>query len=125
MLQAGVSGYLNKNARKEELREAIMAVVSGRTYYCRSTTPAITRLVATGQFDSKKNIFVESFTATEKRLIRFICEQYTNREIAATMKINLRTLEGYRSKLLVKMNVKNQAGVVLYAIKYGLYVPGE
>ncbi len=125
MLEAGASGYLNKDATKEEIKKAIQVVAAGGTYYCRGTRQKISELVKKGQFDLANNKMIETFTPTEKRLIQYICEEYTGREIAEMMNIKFRTIEGYRLKLMNKMKVKNQSGLVLFAVKYGLFVPKE
>jgi len=50
-----------------------------------------------------------------------ICEEYSAKEIGDKLFHSMRTVEGYRSKILDKMNAKNTAGIVIYAIKHGIY----
>ena len=61
------------------------------------------------------------FTEKELQIIRLICDQASNEEIAVKLKKAVRTIEGYRSKIFDKMKVKNTAGMVIYAVKAGIY----
>ena len=61
------------------------------------------------------------FTEKELQIIRMICAQATNEEMAVKLKKSLRTVEGYRATILDKMKVRNTAGLVIYAVKTGIY----
>jgi DNA-binding CsgD family transcriptional regulator len=50
-----------------------------------------------------------------------ICEEHSSREIADKLFLGVRTVEGYREKIQQKMNARNMAGVVVYAMRNGLY----
>jgi DNA-binding CsgD family transcriptional regulator len=60
------------------------------------------------------------FTDREKEIIRLICLQHTAQEIGDLLFISKRTVEGYRTRILEKMEVKNTAGVVIFALKHHL-----
>ena len=59
----------------------------------------------------------------ELEIVRFICQELTNKEIADKLFLSIRTVEGYRLKIQEKMNVKNSIGLVIYAIRNNLYKP--
>ena len=61
------------------------------------------------------------FSKNELATIRLICKQYTNRQISEKLGKNLRTIDGYRESILVKMKVHKTAGIVIYAIKNGIF----
>ena len=63
----------------------------------------------------------DMFTEKELQIIRMICAQATNEEMAVKLKKSLRTVEGYRATILDKMKVRNTAGLVIYAVKTGIY----
>jgi DNA-binding NarL/FixJ family response regulator len=63
------------------------------------------------------------FTKSEIDTIRLICRQFTNREIAERTGKGLRTVDGYRESILGKMKVRNTAGIVVFAIRNGIYKP--
>jgi DNA-binding CsgD family transcriptional regulator len=53
----------------------------------------------------------------EIEIIQLICKEYTNKEIAALLHLSVRTIDGYRERILKKIGARNTAGIVLYAIK--------
>lgn len=61
------------------------------------------------------------FTKTELQIIKLICEQKTNEEIGDKLKLSKRTVEGYRQRIIEKMKMRNTVGLVLYAVKNGMY----
>ena len=121
MLEAGARGYLLKNAHKTEILEAIHSVFHHIPYYCRSTTTRLARMIGQSRFNAGSEQAVPSFTDREKEIIRLICEEKTTREIAELLFMGSRTVEGYRIKILEKMQVRSVAGIVIYAIKHQLY----
>jgi DNA-binding CsgD family transcriptional regulator len=58
---------------------------------------------------------------SELRVVRLVCMQYTSQEIAEKLQLTLRTVEAYRASILKKIKAKNTAGIVIYALKNGLY----
>jgi two-component system, NarL family, response regulator NreC len=121
MLEAGAKGYLLKNADKMEITEAIKSVFKNIPYYCRSTSVKLARMIGQSKFNPYKKIDKPSFTEKEIRIIQYICQEFTNKEIGRELYLSDRTVEGYRVKILGKMNVKSTAGIVIYAIKNGIY----
>lgn len=120
MLEAGAKGYLLKNAGKLEILEAIKSVYSEGTYYCRQTTNKLAGMIAKSKFNPYRKKEPVTFAEKELEIIRYICMQLTAQQIADKVFLSRRTVEGYRVKILEKMNAKNAAGVVVYALKNGL-----
>lgn len=60
-------------------------------------------------------------TKRETQVLQLICEQYTNQDIATTLELNVRTIDGFREKVRKKTNAKNVVGMVVYAIQNGIY----
>jgi DNA-binding NarL/FixJ family response regulator len=121
MLEAGARGYLLKNAHKSEILEAIRSVYQNIPYYCRSTTTRLARLIGQSRFNPHRNTEALTFSDKEKEIIRMICEEKTTKEIAESLYMGSRTVEGYRIKILEKMQVRSVAGIVIYAIKHKLF----
>ena len=121
MLEAGAKGYLIKNAHKSEILDAIHSVHRNIPYYCRSTTTRLARLIGQSRYSPKYGSGLVSFSEREKEIIRLICEEKTTKEIAESLCMGSRTVEGYRIKILEKMQVHSVAGIVIYAIKHQLY----
>jgi len=120
MLEAGAKGYLLKNADKLEILEAIKSVMEDRVYYCRDTSATLASMIVKSNFNPYRKRDIAEFSERETEIIRLICKQCTAQEIGDTLFLSRRTVEGYRTRILEKMNVKNTAGVVIYALKYKL-----
>jgi len=121
ILNAGAKGYLIKNATKQEILDAIKAVYYHHTYYCRSTSMKLARLIANNQFDPNHKVEKDIFSPKEIEIMQFICKQMTNKEIGDRLYLSTRTVEGYRQKIVEKTNSKTTAGIVIYAIRNGIY----
>jgi two-component system response regulator NreC len=120
MLEAGARGYLLKNADKREIMEGILTVNEGNIFYCKLTTAHLASLIVRSKFDAQRKPPGELFTERERDIIRLICRQHTAQEIGDLLFLSKRTVEGYRTRILEKMDVKNTAGVVIFALKHNI-----
>jgi len=121
MLEAGAKGYLLKNANKEEVFEALKTVAQNGTYYCNHTSQKLARLIAVSNYNPEKKPERVIFTDRELEVIQLICQQYATKEIADKLGLSPRTIESHRVKILEKMDVKNTAGIVIYAIRHKIF----
>ncbi len=121
MLEAGARGYLIKNAQKHEVIASIKAVHKQKSYFCNYTSMKLAKLIGRSRFNLLKDPMRLEFSEKEKEVIQLICEEFSNKEISSKLHLSIRTIEGYREKILEKMKVKNSAGIVVYAIKHGIY----
>ncbi len=120
MLEAGARGYLLKNADKKEILDAIVTVQEGNIFYCKHTTARLASLIVKSKFDQQKRSPGALFTDREREIVRLICRQHTAQEIGEMLFLSKRTVEGYRTRILEKMDVKNTAGVVIFALKHSI-----
>ena len=121
MLEAGAKGYLLKNADKQEVIDAIETVAVGDPYYCHSTNTKLARLIARNRYQTFHRSQRPEFNEKELEIIQLICQECTNKEIGEKLFLSVRTVEGYRLKILEKMQVKNSVGLVIYAMQHGLF----
>jgi DNA-binding NarL/FixJ family response regulator len=117
LIRMGADGYLLKNAEKQELLHAIQTIQNGETYFCKE--------VEEKKEDNNAKIKSETLQITElssreKEILVLISQEFTGNEIAEKTNISLNTVNTHRRNLLSKLNVKNTAGLVKYAIEYGL-----
>jgi two-component system response regulator NreC len=117
-VKAGASGYLIKRAAEEELIAAIHAVSRGDMYI----HPAVTRLLMKGLTltSGPSPNAVEALTPREIEVMNFIIRGFTNRQIAESLLISVRTVEGHRASLFGKLGMKNRVELIEYAEKHGL-----
>lgn len=123
MLSAGARGYVLKDAHKSEILNAIKTVNKNQSYFCKATHLKIGRLIANKLFDPKNNKIMMPLSDREKQILRLVCAQKSNKEISKVLKISVRTVEGFRTILLEKTQSQNMAGLVVFAMRYGIYVP--
>lgn len=115
LIRNNVDGYVPKNAEKEELLEAIRAIVKGEKYF----STEIKRAYTEAMFENKKTEEV-SLTEREKEVLKLIAEENTTQEIADILFLSKHTIESYRKNLISKLQVKNLAGLTKHALKMGL-----
>ena len=117
-IKAGASGYVIKRAAEEELIAAIKSVHRGDLYI----HPAVTRMLFKDLSPAveTKNEHLESLTTRELEVLGYIVRGYTNRQIAETLVISVRTVEGHRASLFGKLGLKNRVELVEFAEKFGL-----
>jgi len=119
MLEAGAKGYLLKNADKQEIIEAITCVYDDNIFYCKQTSARLASMIVRSRFNPSREV-PPTFTEREIEIIRLICQQNTAQQIGDKIFLSKRTVEGHRTRILEKMNVKNTAGVVVFALKHNL-----
>lgn len=122
MLQAGAKGYLLKNSSKEELLKAIETVSNGENYFSSDVSSIMLSKYIYKEFPSEKKNYKSDIQLTkrETEIIKMISEELTNAEIANKLGISVRTVDTHRRNLLQKLDVKNTAGLVRYALQNGL-----
>jgi DNA-binding NarL/FixJ family response regulator len=123
MLSAGAKGFLLKDSHPSELVKAINAVANNQNYYCPSTTVKLNRIISNHEYDPVTNERNFPLTPRETQVLKLICKQNTNKEISQILKISVRTVECYRSSLHIKTKSLTVAGIVNFAIKFGIHTP--
>ncbi len=120
MMDAGANGYVLKSEDKEEIIKAIYTVLNGDDYYSKNVENSIINLIHSKKSTDnyKKSVY---FNEKELQLINYLCEEFNSDEIAKTMFLSKKTIDGLRLKIKNELNVRNSIGIVKYAIKNGLY----
>lgn len=126
MFNAGASGYLLKNTDKAQFETAIRTIHTGGNYYSNEASMHLLKMLA--QRQNPTPVIEEEpivFNNNELSIIQMICKQCSSKEMSDTLFLSIRTVENYRYRIMQKLNVKNQAGVVLYALKTGIVNEAE
>jgi two-component system, NarL family, invasion response regulator UvrY len=119
LLQAGVKGFLKKDAHPDELRFAIQSVMQSGFYYSHNTTGKLVNLFRRQSNDINslsKNILSDP----EIDFLRLAGTELTYKEVAQQMGLNPRAVDSLRDSLFQKLSVKSRVGLVMYAIKHGI-----
>ena len=109
-LSAGAEGYLLKEDADRELFCAIDRIRHGRTYI----SPRLREELA-----EDEDSVPDPLSARETEVLNLIATGKSNRDIAATLYISVRTVEAHRATILSKLNIRNTADLVRYAIEKG------
>jgi DNA-binding NarL/FixJ family response regulator len=110
MMENGASGYLLKNASREELVEAIHSAIKGKLYLS-------TEVANTLKTVNDNNNNAPQLTRREKEILVLIAEGLTNNEIAAKLFLSTGTVDSHRKNLMQKLNFKNTALLVKWAVE--------
>jgi DNA-binding NarL/FixJ family response regulator len=111
MMEAGASGYLLKNTSKVEMLEAIKTVTEGKTYLSFEVGKEL-------QLSKEENDNIPLLTKREKEILILIAEGLTNQQIKEKLFISIDTVDSHRKNLHTKLNVKNTAMLIRYAIEH-------
>ncbi len=124
VIDDGAAAYLTKNCNKEELVSTILAVKKDGFYINQLTLQALTR-AAKSKGKSKPvkpaDALPSGLTRREKEVLLLTCQELTTTEIADKLFLSARTVEGHRMNLLAKTGCKNNAGLVIFAIRHRLF----
>ena len=90
--------------------------------FCDGASAKLTKMIArSDKIPFGKKTPRPEFSQREMDVIQLICEEMTNKEIADRLNLSIRTIEGYRDRILEKMGARNSAGIVIYAIRNNIY----
>lgn len=115
-IEHGVDGYLLKNAEKQELLKALQTIAKGERYFGDEVKKEYMKKV----FSPRETEPSFRLSRREKEILKYIALEYTTQEIAEALFISQHTVNTHRKNLLSKLNAKNAAGLVKYAIQQGL-----
>ncbi|MBL7932528.1 MAG: response regulator transcription factor [Bacteroidia bacterium] len=113
LINKGAHGFLLKDNTVDEVVDAIYSVVEKGSYYNRQVTEAMVN----GAKGLRSSMHMVGLNEREIEIIRHVCGQKTNKEIADSMNLSIRTIENLRNGILAKTGSKNTAGMVMYALK--------
>jgi DNA-binding NarL/FixJ family response regulator len=113
MVDAGAKGFLLKDSDISEVKEAIVTVKKGGSYFSQELLYHVIQKIKHREHESKS----ANLSKREKEILFKICEGLSNQEIAETLFISKRTVDKHRANLLGKTNSKNTASLILFAIR--------
>jgi DNA-binding NarL/FixJ family response regulator len=114
MMENGASGYILKNSSKEELISAIHSIYKGNIFFNGEVGQALTA------YQRSSMIELPVLTRREKEILELIAEGYTNPQIAEKIFLSQFTVDTHRKNILAKLNVKNTASLIRFAVEQKL-----
>jgi len=126
VLEAGANGYILKSARGDELMSAVRNVLSGGTYIDPSLAGTLlgaavppTEAGMEQSTQSAEDAY-SRLTPREQQILKLIAEGFSNKEIASSLELAVKTVMSHRMNLMDKLSIHNRSKLVQFAIKVGL-----
>ncbi len=113
-VEAGAMGYVTKQSAPEQLVAAVKKIHAGGRYLTEKASEALALRVIRG---NEKQSLTESLSLRELQVLRKLAMGSTNREIAQSYNISVKTVDTYRSRILKKLNLRNNADLSRFAIQ--------
>jgi DNA-binding NarL/FixJ family response regulator len=113
-LQAGVDGYILKNASDEELKAAVAGLLEGGRFF----SSQIKEVLVNGLSPATANKEV-TLTRREKDTLQLMAEGYSTKEIADLLFVSINTVETHRKNMLFKTGLRNMAHLIKWALENG------
>jgi len=111
--RAGASGYLTKDSAADELVQAVRTVLAGRRYMSASLTEMLVRELESNGVGPRHN----ALSDREMQVMRMLASGKTVTEIADELSLSVKTISTYRSRILEKLQVRNNAELARYAFE--------
>ena len=120
VIESGASGFISKAAASSELVSGIRAVYRGDSYL----SPAVAKLLVvnyrrTAGKQTGQDLY-DQLTERERDVLKLIVEGYSTKEIADTLIITPKTVEGHKTNLMAKLGIHNRIELVKYALRKGI-----
>ncbi|MBI4658916.1 MAG: response regulator transcription factor [Verrucomicrobia bacterium] len=115
IVRAGAGGYVLKDASPEELRQAIRSVAAGHAFFSpRVVTHALNDYVS--RADPTAPPELPNLSKRERDVLARIADGLTNKQIAQSLNLSVRTVETHRERIMRKLGIHSVAGLTKYAI---------
>jgi DNA-binding NarL/FixJ family response regulator len=119
MIQAGADGYLLKSASKKEILDAIFTILSGKIYYCTTTSQKLLNHFNDNPICNARKEKDIKFTKRELEVMKLICRGMTNKEVGNELGISARTVESHKESIQEKIGGKSAVTIALFASRNG------
>lgn len=121
LIKLGVEGYLYKSSDPEDLIYGVSQIANGKHFYTSEVTEKLVTSEPTFKQTSKDQlVLLARLSDREKEILKLIAEGFSNTEIGEKLFISARTVDTHRANIMKKVEVKNLAGLIRFAIASGL-----
>lgn len=120
MLQCGAKGYILKDSNPRELQAALDSVINKGFYYSGLVNGKLVYSINTSDIANPDLKKILQLNKKEADFLKYVCTEFTYKEIADKLNVSHRTIDNYRDALFEKLLVKTRVGLVMFAIKNGI-----
>jgi len=119
MLQAGATGYVVKRAPSEDVIAAVKRASQGEAVLHPSVAKLLIKDYLSRVAKGEETSF-DTLSDREREILKLIAEGRTNREIADTLFLSIKTVQAHRANLMRKLGMHDRTELVKYAIRKGI-----
>ena len=110
-LSHGARGYILKDVPTDEIKTAIETVMAGGEYLCTGAKGSLKPKISDGR---------EALTSREQTILLELAQGQSNKDVAKTLNISVRTVETHRKNIKRKLGISSTAGLTRYAMEHGV-----
>jgi DNA-binding NarL/FixJ family response regulator len=119
-LQAGARGYLLKESAGIEVVNAVRAVYAGHRYLSQKISDRLIDDYVRQRQAAEAKSPLARLSPREREVLQLVVEGKSSAEIADTLSLSVKTVETYRSRLMLKLDISDLPGLVKFAVQHGL-----
>ncbi|MBN1368487.1 MAG: response regulator transcription factor [Dehalococcoidales bacterium] len=120
VIESGASGFISKAAASSELVTGIRSIYRGDSFLSPSVTKLLIEAYQRSITDKNSHDPYNELTQRERDIFKLLVEGYTTQEIAYSLSISPKTVEGHKTKLMNKLGVHNRFELIKYALRKGV-----
>jgi two-component system, NarL family, response regulator NreC len=125
-LAAGAAGYVGKKVADSELLSAIRAVAQGRAFVdLHMSRPSVPKARDNKSASGTPAKNGAPLSQREREVLELLAQGHTNQAVADRIFLSVKTVEGYRARLMQKLGLSSRADLTRYAVEMGLLTPGK
>jgi DNA-binding NarL/FixJ family response regulator len=122
MIKRGARGYILKDSKPAVFRQALDSIRDTGFFMNELVSNKMLNYVTMKDDSRAQEVsLISDLSENELTFLQLVCSEMTYKEIALQMEVSPRTVDNYRDELLKKLKVQSRTGLVIFAIKYGLY----
>jgi DNA-binding NarL/FixJ family response regulator len=120
-LSIGVAGYVLKDASTTDLEAALRTVAQGQVYLSPAVSKRVVEVMSQGPGEAEASL--QSLTPRQREILQLIAEGGSTKEIAFRLGLSVKTVETHRAEIMRRLDIRDVASLVRYAIRKGLLNP--
>jgi DNA-binding NarL/FixJ family response regulator len=121
-LRTGAKGYLLKESASTEIIDAVYAVQRGNRYLSRKISDSMIDEYLQLREAASENNLLDRLSQREREVLQLVAEGNSSSQIAEKLFLSPGTVDSYRSRLMIKLGIKDLPGLIKFAIQHGIIV---
>lgn len=123
LLEAGISGYLLKDASGRDIIKAVHSAMKNETFLSPSISKKLVKTYLSPNKTMAKAELYKQLSNREREVFQLIAEGHSTRQIADMLCVSISTVKSHRAKIMEKLDINSPVKLVHFAIQLGLVDP--